>query len=218
MPEQVSAFEALMINTLLALGIEYEDKMTYRLTSKYDTQDIPAAAGTEVEFFGTDTSSRTAHAKKEFGCNLREPRKIDEKETFVVLGMGLELVGLVDGTSDLAKDCAKLRDWGYVKELTVDDRPRLRYLPLSAMGMNRGMTIELLGAGAAVDFDMVTTGQPGIPTGIVPGLEFQPFERQVLSPGTDILAVTAVDSPDGDLSAAREARLHLLGVSIKPSA
>jgi len=199
-----------MIAALAALGIEYDPSKVYKLTSKYDTQDLPATAGATVEFFNTTTSSRSLHAQGEEGCNLRNIGRIDDNEDFIVLGYGVEFPDLVGGTAAIAADVAKAINYGTMRSLTANDQNVDRNRPLGAMGLNRGITIEATGGGAALAYDHITAGQPGVPGG---GLSLAAFERPILTDASALKAELAVNAT-ANMSAALTARFHLLGVSI----
>jgi len=203
-------FAATVADSLAALGIAYDPSKRYTLTTKYDTQDLPATAGTAIDFFDQTTSSRATHGQKEEGCNLREVGKIDTNEDFVLLGYGIEFPDLVGGSAAVAADVARAVNYGALRRLSGNDATIDRNRPFGGMGMNRGVTIEATGGGAALAYDHITHGQPGVPGG---GLMLAAFERPILTSASALKATLAVNAP-ANMSAALTARFHMIGVSI----
>lgn len=211
---QAQLFGQAVVNALAVFGLAMDPSKRYRMKSLYDTQTIPAAAGSTVDFFATATSSARLHANGEYGCNLNEPGLVPDKMDFLVLAYGFEIVESNGGAVADANDAAILNDYGQLVKVWINNQLSDENIPLNACGMNRGFRVDhsLLGAAAAVDFDHISNGTPGGPA--TRGYELPAFHRLMIEGGETIKATVGHNGASA-LAADVEGRVHFVGIEIK---
>lgn len=196
--------------SLADLGLAFDPAKRYRPKRIYDTQDIPTAAGTVVEFFNTSTSSKSANALGLPGCNLREVGQVDDHTTFLPVGFALDVVGMQGAGAADAQDVSLLNDYGIMRAFWVDDRPHLDdpvfFREMYPGGVAVPVKLEDDGA-AALAFDTIE-GKGG-------GYILPAFARPFITGGQSIKAELVYGKTGGTaLGTAVPVRLSCFGVEI----
>lgn len=212
------ALARLSVDELTKLGLDVPvnaagvPRNRYRWKRLFDTQAIPAAAGTKISLFATSTSSRGTHARGLSGCNLQTGGQLDLNSDFLLLGLSLEYILGIDADDDAQDDIVKLNEYGLLEELRVNEQKVLDEILFSAMPCNRGVSFDVTNAGKGTTFalDGAVNGRPGQAEGLI----LPAASRIYITHGEKIEAV-CVHNAAAALTAARTVRLSMLGIEIE---